>query len=124
MEKLKINKKLIWLSILFMLILPFRLPISVWFISITTSISESVGNVAGWVIISNVLITKIAYDFMIAAFFVYYVESLSVDIMGKRAMNDGSEYSYWWTYLTAVLWFIYIIYDVMGTYELLCHITK
>ena len=121
MEKLKINKKLAWLSILFLLIMPFRLPISVGFIKITVHITNSVGSIAEWVTFSNVLITKIVYDFIIAAFFVYYFELLSVDIMGRRAGNGNKKCPYWWTYVIAVLWFIYIIYDVLGTYELLYH---
>jgi len=104
--------------IIFLLIVPFRLPIGVLFIDLVTSIAEIAGNLSNEILVANVIVTKLIYDIALAGLSIYNLERVSISIKGRSAVSIDDTTIYWWTGASIVFFVSYIIYDAINTYEL------
>jgi len=141
------NKKIIILLVSFVLMVPFRLPISVLFIDLITNIANMTGNLTDAILVSNVIVTKIIYDLALAFLAVYNLEMLlrgrsrevknlngglsieqiteynrTVDTWKRKEYNfpkraDSVDFS-GWSALAVCMYAVYIIFDSITTYDL------
>lgn len=122
-----INK--IWVLVaIFLLLIPFRLPISILIIkSLTFIVVELGGDVVSTnMLAANFIITKFIYNLLLSISFVYKREYI-----GYRS-NSTSPYrtdykdvdQFWWTILSSILLGCYIIYDCVISYDLALLILK
>lgn len=116
------SKKKLSLSILsFLLLVPFRLPISVLLIKLFNSIAQLEGTKLSLEILrANVLCTKIIYNLFFSAIMVYSIEIMSRDIKGRKS----NEPLYWWTATLIALLFVYNCFDGYWIVELFNLISK
>ena len=123
------NKQLIISLAIFLLLVPFRLPIGVLLISIFIYISSLAGgNISTEIMQANVVVTKLIYDIALSSIFVYNIQMMSEGIKGRKA-NDGlscpSDVTlFWWSGWIAILLIIYIGFDAYQTSELYLSLTK
>lgn len=117
---MKTNKKLLKVIAVFMLLIPFRLLISVGLIVLFTKISTMGININKDILAANVVVTKVVYDIILAVIFIYNVEMLSIDIKKRKAHK--SEVSdtpiYWWTTVLIFCMIAYIIFDGVQSYQI------
>jgi len=109
----------------FMLLFPFRLPISVLLILSFNYIANLAGKVVPEdVMCANVVISKLVYDIIFGAWFTYSCEKMFIKMKGRRAnegmnmANSEQQYIYVWTVLIGILMIAYIIYDAVATYQM------
>ena len=80
-------KKLYPSVISFLLLFPFRLPISVLLIILFNSIAQLAGKVVPLdVLAANVVITKLVYNLILGTWFCYSIEKLSIKVKSKSTM--------------------------------------
>ncbi len=105
----------------FLLLIPFRLPISVLLIDMFNSIAQIGGKEIPLDILrANVTITKIVYNLILSSIMVYNIEHLSRGIMCRKS----DETFYWWTGILGILLLIYQGFDGYWTTELFNVITS
>ena len=113
------NKKVILLVAIFLLLVPFRLPIGVLFIKLITNIATMTGGLTDEILAANVIVTKIIYDIALGAITVYNLEILSRKIKGRKPKQYGDETDvYWWTGVIIAMLVIYTIFDAINTNDL------
>ncbi len=115
------NKQLALIIISFLLIIPFRLPISVIFIKIIDSIANMGGDLNYNVLRPNVILTKLIYNISLSFLTVYNLEKVSIKI-NKRSSLSGDVY--WWTVVTGIALILYSIYDAHMTFHLYNYINE
>lgn len=103
------------------MLIPFRLPISVLFIKLMTSIASLAGSLPYEVLLVNVIITKVIYDCILATIIIYNIEHLSRDLLGRRAQENPYETTrevpmYYWTVLIGLAIMVYIGFDIDSTH--------
>lgn len=109
----------------FMLLFPFRLPISVALIHFFTWSASLAGDkIPDNIMAANVAISKLVYDIIFGAWFIYSVEKLFRQIFGRMA-SEGMHISsdpkvrvYVYTVIIGILMCAYVIYDCAATTEL------
>lgn len=117
------KSNIFWIITSFLLLIPFRLPITILFIKLLNNIATLEGTVISNDILSaNVLVTKLIYNIVFSILFVINIEKQSRIIMGRKA-RSGYNYKeeeplYWWTGLLIVFWSAYLIFDGYWTYIL------
>jgi len=118
------NKKLIKVLVIFLLLVPFRLPISVLLIELFTLIAN-IGtiDIPDDVMLGNIIVTKLIYNITLSVVMIYNIEYLSRDILSRKAIYV--DYSvpkeknvFWWTIVLGILSLAYIIYDGVATYQI------
>ncbi len=114
------NFKIIRIILTTLLLIPFRLPISVLLIKGFTYIATLGGTgIPTEILGSNVIVTKLVYDLVLVILLVISVEKLSIQVMGRKALHMGrDETIYWWTVVLGFLLAIYTAFDMYWTYEL------
>ncbi len=116
------KNKLLTAILLFLLIVPFRLPISVLFIyafehilnlASSTAIPEGIRAL-------NVVTSKIIYNIAISSAFIYNIEMYSREKKGRKAIGSfkDEEICYWWVVVLAILMFSFIIIDGFSVYQI------
>lgn len=121
------NRKVLLLIITFLLLIPFRLPIGVAFIMLTTTIAELAGSISDKILAANVVVTKLIYNMILSSISVYNIEMLSISVKGRRAQEgivSPSDTIYWWTIVIGIILASYIIFDVLTTYDLFYELYK
>jgi len=123
------KNKLIQTVIAFILLFPFRLPISVLLIKMFNYFA-SIGTgdlIPSHVLMGNVVVTKIIYNLLFGAWFLYSIEMGSRQKMGRNPNNEKTKYSwnptkdqpmYWWTLVTGILFLGFFGYDIYATTQL------
>jgi hypothetical protein len=106
------NRKIIRLAIVFLLLIPFRLPIGVAFVNLTISIAELAGELNDKVLVANVVLTKIIYDLALSA-----ISGWNVYLIEKRFVKDKSFLGLP-TAISCILLVCYAIFDGVTTYDL------
>ena len=123
MQKLKIFRGVILVLLLF----PFRLPVSVWFIKLFDYLAN-LGNeeLPLDLVATNVCITKVVYDIVLVVLLVKTIEDLGRAIMGRKAGDGmGSEIPlYWFSWFALFALIIYTVFDGQWTYELFFYMNK
>lgn len=114
------NKRIIYIIVSFLLLIPFRLPITILFIKVLNNIATFEGTVISEEILSaNVLVTKIIYNIVFSILFIYNIEIESRNIKERIPRDSGGDSTiFWWTGWLIALWTIYLIFDAVYTYEL------
>jgi len=110
--------KRIFLTIIsFLLLIPFRLPISVLLIKLLNNIAQIEGTIlSSDILAANVIVTKLVYDITLSALLVYNIEKQTIDIKGRKAKTELNIYVT--TGLLIAFLFCYIIFDCVWTYDL------
>jgi len=115
----KSKSNIFWIIFSFLLLIPFRLPITILFIRLLNNIATLEGTViSNDILAANVLVTKLIYNIVFSVLFIINIEKQSRIIMGRkpRFANYGSdEAMYWWTALLIVFWSVYLIFDAYWT---------
>lgn len=119
-------KRILPSVIAFMLLFPFRLPISVLLIMMFNSIANLAGKIpSDDIMCSNVIITKLVYNLIFGSWFIYCIERMSRKLMKRKAHDHDKNESirvyysmYWWTGLILCLVTCYVIYDCFASYQL------
>lgn len=118
---MKTNKKVIQLIVIFLLLVPFRLPIGVLFIQAVSFIASSAAQLSNSVLVANVIITKLIYDITLSVISIWNIERVSRNVKGRMVV-EGTYATpapmYWWTALFIVFFAIYIIFDCVNTWYL------
>lgn len=111
------NIKIIIIVISFLLLLPFRLPVSVLLISLFNYIAQlgSTVELSHEILRANVIMTKIIYNIVFSVILVINVEKLSKDIKGR---GPRTELTFWWTAWIIGLLSVYLIFDGYWIYKL------
>lgn len=113
-KKLRINPKVYKIVGVFLMLVPFRLPIAVLLINFFNYIALlSPGNISQDILMGNVIITKVIYDLAIGVTLLYNVEMLSRDIREKHYRS--SDEWFWWTWLVLIFMVAYTIIDGIQT---------
>lgn len=113
--------------IVFLLLIPLRLPISIlfihffqWLIGMTTKEVIPDGILA-----TNVIVTKLVYNIALSAFFIYTIEVFSREKYGRKARMYDSIYKkyddsimYWWIVPIGILLLSFIIIDAISVYDI------
>lgn len=112
------KNKLITLLIVFLLLVPLRLPISILFIEFFQWIIAMTTNKAipNGILATNVILSKMVYNIALSSLFIYNIERLSIEKMHRKANGDPKVY--WWTVLIGILLLIFIIVDAIGTNQI------
>ena len=121
--KLKIKT---WIPsvITFMLLFPFRLPISVLLILAFNNIANLAGKVVPEdVMAANVVISKLVYNIILGIWFIWSCEKTIRVILGRKAKSQYESNKeplniYWQTIVIALAVLSYIIYDGAATYQI------
>lgn len=110
--------KLTQLVVSFLLLFPFRLPISILLIQIFNDIALlGSHDIPKDVLCGNVIITKFIYNAFFSGWLLVMIEKISREKKGRRAINlERNETVYWWTILTALILLSFAIYDSYCTY--------
>lgn len=109
--------KLTKLIIGFLLLFPFRLPISILMIKAFNSIVFLTGEeIPKQVLCTNVIVTKIVYNVVVGAWFVYTIEKLSREKLGRNP--NLKEPCFYWTFLVSILLVAFTIIDAVSTYQI------
>ena len=111
--------QIIKIIIVFLLLIPFRLPVGVLFIKLITDIAN-IGsyNLSDSILVANVIVTKVIYNLTLSIISVYNVEMLSKKIYGRNARAGMNDDIFWWTVLLCIGFFAYIIFDGVNTFDL------
>ena len=105
----------------FMLMIPFRLPISVVMIKAFNYIAQIEGTALSLSILQpNVVLTKMLYNLTLSIVMLYNIESYSKEYLG-RGCKDG-EPLFWWTLILGFGTIIYVMFDGFQTAKLFNHI--
>lgn len=109
------NKKIIITIVVFLLLVPFRLPIGVLFITLVTHIANMTGNLSHGILVSNVIVTKIIYDIVLC-----WVSVFNAEIIIRGIFNEENQENivHLYTILIAIAYIVYIIFDAVTTYDL------
>ncbi len=121
------KNKITKLIVIFLLLIPFRLPISVLFVRALNAIVHLTdANVPKETLATNVIITKLMYNLVLSIFFLYTVEKISREALGRKAQIDGGysvnykkvDYSfYWWIVPIGIILLAFIIVDSIAVYS-------
>lgn len=117
------NKKIAKLVFGFLLLVPFRLPISILLIKAFNYIAVLGGepipvNVLAW----NVIITKMIYNLTVAIWFVYQIEIVSREKLDRNPKGNSNHIAgnyppcYWWTFCLCVILLTFICFDAVSVY--------
>ena len=108
--------------IIFLLLFPFRLPISVLFINVITNIAELSGAIGENILAYNVAITKFVYDSVLCFLLGYTFISKAIAMETRKAERKGKKIDdidlFGYYILTICVRLAYIIYDSVVTYQL------
>ena len=120
--KNKITKSLL----AFLLLIPFRLPVSIlfihffqWIIGVTTN-----DQIPNDILATNVIVTKLVYNIALSAWFVYNIEVFSREKFNRKAIQkDYSDKSveqiaYWWTIVIGLILVGFIIIDAISVHNI------
>lgn len=121
------NKKITIIVISFLLLVPFRLPISVLFIDFITGIATLKGHLTMPILTANIVVTKLIYNIVLAAISIYNVELLTRKIYGRNPLEIGENEPtamYYTTIISIVLYVCYIWFDTATTVQLFEHLYK
>lgn len=114
------KNKLLITVIIFLLLVPFRLPISIlfirffkWILGETTSVPLPLD-----VVSTNVIVTKLVYNLVLSSIFLYNIEMISRQQKGRKA-TEGSSYPtespfYWWCVPIGIMLFAFVIMDAIN----------
>ena len=115
------NRKIIILTVIFLLLAPFRLPIAVLFISGITSIAGMTHvQLNADILAANVVVTKLIYNLVLTSISIYTLEKLTRSIKGRNTTDSSNVY--WTTVLVAILLVIYLFFDIASTHSIYMHI--
>lgn len=111
---------------LFLLLIPFRLPISILFIHFFQWIIGITSNevIPQGVVATNVIITKLVYNIALSSFFLYNIEMFSREKFGRKAKTkdyrdqDVDATVYWWIVPIGILLLAFIIIDGISVYDI------
>lgn len=119
MEKSK--WKLVLIVVIFLALVPFRLPISVILINLFDNILNLCSMKLPFnVMQTNIVITKIVYNIVLSSYFVYNIEMLSRKILGRKAYDGTSTPAemFFWSVIISFLLFVFIIIDAFAIAEI------
>lgn len=116
------NKLLITL-IVFLLLVPFRLPVSIlfirffrWLLGETTSTPLPPDTIA-----TNIIVTKLVYNLALSVAFLYNIEMISRQRMGRNPKDGAPEsrysdntFCYWWCIPIGAMLLAFIIMDAIN----------
>jgi len=119
------KNKLTTSILLFLILIPFRLPVSIlfiyffqWIIGVTTNEVIPQGILA-----TNVIVSKIVYNIAIASWFLYTIETFSREKFGRKAQSNAystikDEPFYWWVIPIGLLLIAFVIIDGISVYDI------
>jgi len=122
---MKHKQKLIILIISFLLLVPFRLPISILLIELFNNLAQLTGHTLDKnILLANVTLTKLIYNVSLSLLMLYNFERLIIGI--KERKGQYREYSHtpyedrvWYhTFILAAFLLSYLCFDVYWTVEL------
>lgn len=101
----------------FLLLIPFRLPISILLIKLFDWITLLGGQeIPLEVLASNVITTKIIYNLAVSVWFIYTIENLSRLRLGRKP--SGNEGCFWWTFALSIILVTFMVIDAISTYQI------
>ena len=116
------NKKVITIAVIFLLLIPFRLPISVMFIELISNIANLKGQLSDDILSANVVVTKVIYNLVLSLWSIWSVELLIREIKKRKPKGwdfpEDSRPVYLATLLISILYCAYMIFDGITTYYL------
>ena len=115
------KKKIVWLVIIFLLLVPFRLPIGVLFINLVSWTADLAGGLSDKVLAANVTVTKLIYNAVLVAISIRNIEKISRLMFGGDAQDNhrfAGNPTYWWSVLIGIMLGSYAIFDTITTYNL------
>ena len=126
LKESNMNRKIVILVVVFLLFVPFRLPIGVLFIELVTAIANSTGKLSHGILVSNVVVTKIIYDLAFSAISLFNLNKLILEIRptyiaqtgwdkGNDVASEGIQFETGWGILLLIA---YTIFDAVTTYSL------
>lgn len=119
---MKNRNKILVLVIIFLLIIPFRLPISVLMIKAFNIIAQLEGTkLTSDILVANVILTKCLYNAFLSTLFVLKVESLMREVNGGKYYDRyDKEYNsmYGVTAIAMIFYICYLFFDAQATYQL------
>jgi len=108
------KNKLTVTLLVFLLLVPLRLPVSIlfirffkWVLGETTSMPLPVDVVA-----TNVIATKTVYNIALSIYFIYNIEMISREQLNRKAA--GVEDYYWWTVAIGIMLLVFVIMDAVN----------
>lgn len=120
------KNKLTTSILLFLILIPFRLPVSIlfiyffqWVIGVTTNEVIPQGILA-----TNVIVSKVVYNVAIASWFLYTIEIYSREKFGRKATHEDyleraiESPVYWWVVPIGILLLAFVIIDGISVYEI------
>ena len=121
--KFKERSSIFWIILSFLLLIPFRLPITILFIRLLNNIATLEGTaISSDILSANILVTKLIYNLVFSILFIINIEKQSRIIMGRHARSGyddrNKEAMYWWTALLIAFWSAYLIFDAYWTFIL------
>jgi hypothetical protein len=114
------KNKLTVTLLVFLLLVPLRLPVSIlfirffkWVLGETTSMPLPVDVVA-----TNVIVTKIVYNLALSSVFLYNIEMISRQQLGRKpgmlTRSDIPDPFYWWCVPIAVMLLVFVVMDAVN----------
>ncbi len=117
--------KITHLIIAFLLLVPFRLPISIVMIKIFNYCASISGDVIPVnVMATNVIMTKTIYNIVISAWFIFQLEKLSREYLRRNPKGSDMHIGgvtppfYWWTFACALLLVTFNCVDAFSVYSI------
>lgn len=116
------NYKMVSNIIIFFILVPFRLPITILLVKFFNMIANLEGTtISSSLLHSNIIVTKLIINILLTILFIYNMEYLSRDILGREPTSKNVEFEpiFWWTGLIIAFMIGYIIFDLVSLYDLL-----
>jgi len=123
------NRKIIISIVVFLLLIPFRLPVSIGIIEMFNYMATiTKNNLPLGILSANIIVTKLVWDVALSGSFIYNIELISREIKGRAPMHTYSQEDpnsmYWWTVLILVSMVAYIIFDLVQSHSLFYYINS
>ena len=113
------KNKITKLIVIFLLLIPFRLPISVLFIrGLNAIVHLTDAYVPKETLATNVIITKLIYNLALSVWFLYTIETTSRAMFGRKAKDSyGEQAVYWWVVPIGIILDAFMVVDSIAIYS-------
>lgn len=119
------KNKLLTTLIIFLFLIPFRLPISILFIRFFKwLLNETTRNdLPHDVLATNIIVTKLVYNLALSSAFLYNIEMFSRQKYGRKARTkDYKDYEdqlfYWWVIPIGIMLLAFVIMDAINVNQI------
>lgn len=116
-----IKNKLILTLLIFLVLIPLRLPVSIlfiyffeWILALTTHevIPKNI-------LATNIIVSKLVYNIALSVWFLINIELFSRQFFGRKAKSEGKDDSvYWYVVVMGIMLIVFIIIDAISINEI------